>query len=224
MPKMVWLEQNAIVEREVPERGFLSIGRGTDNTIVLSDPQVSRYHAQLVCGPHGCLLKDLKSTNGVQVNGEMVQSRFLQDGDIIRLGNHVLEFLSHDRSQRLANGAHSGQNLTSLRVTTGGSPLGIPRPASSTGPRAFLRCIDGPEKGRVQAIDRPLLPIGDPDGVHAAVSQRTNGFYLLNLGRSLYVQLNGTPVHGAGVLLRNGDRISLGDNQLEMRIFGPEER
>jgi hypothetical protein len=85
--------------------------------------------------------------------------------------------------------------------------------------RGFLHYLEGPDKGHVQTIDRPLLPIGDPDGFHAAISSRSNGFYLLNLGKGLYVRLNGGPVHGTGVLLKDGDRISLGDSQVELRIF-----
>jgi len=218
MSKIVWLDKNEIKEKLIPERGLVSLGRGADNSIVLTDPRVSRYHAQLVCGIHGCLLKDLKSTNGVQVNGESVHSRFLQDGDVICIGNHVMEFLSQERLQRLGVGARSAGGVTSLRVTTGG----LARPAvqaDATAQRGFLRYIDGPDKGRVQTIDRPLLPVGDPEGFHAAISCRTNGFYLLNLGKSLHVQLNSNPVHGAGVLLQDGDRITLGDSQVELRIF-----
>lgn len=215
MPKLVWLDQDKVKEQPIPERGFISLGRGADNTVKLSDQLVSRHHAQLVCGPHGCLLKDLKSVNGVQVNGDSVHSRFLKDGDIIRIGRHILEYYTEERLQATGTGG------------AGSSPLWQNMTASDAGAdtlnsqaRAFLRFIDGPNTGKIQNVDRPLLPIGNPAQSYAAVSKRTNGYYLLNLGKESLTHLNGQLVSGAGALLQNGDVITLGPDRIEVRIFG----
>jgi len=62
------------------------IGRGSDNEIVLDTKHVSRYHAVLLAGPNHTSIEDLKSTNGVFVNGKRVARQVLKDGDRVTIG------------------------------------------------------------------------------------------------------------------------------------------
>lgn len=67
----------------VPEGG-LTIGRAPDNTIVLTDDGVSRYHARLLYDGGSLWLQDAGSRNGVFVNGHRVTDhRALKVGDVI---------------------------------------------------------------------------------------------------------------------------------------------
>jgi hypothetical protein len=50
-------------------RGQVTIGRGTDNDIVLPVSQVSRQHATIHCDREACRIVDGGSTNGTFVNG-----------------------------------------------------------------------------------------------------------------------------------------------------------
>ena len=57
-------------DRVVPlAGGRVRLGRGSDNDVVLSDVSVSRYHAEILREADGWTVHDLKSTNGVEVNG-----------------------------------------------------------------------------------------------------------------------------------------------------------
>ena len=69
----------------------LSIGRETDNNIVIETDGLSRYHAKLVKQADGnWLLKDLGSTNGCRVNKKLIENeRLLQEGDIVALGDQI---------------------------------------------------------------------------------------------------------------------------------------
>ncbi len=218
MSKFVWLDKEKVREKTIPERGFITVGRGKDNAIILNDSQVSRHHARLLCGPHGCLLKDLSSSNGVQVNGDLIQSRFLHDGDIVRIGDHVLEYTAEEQTPAYGTVTRGNVEVPSYRFDTGGTP-GYPSEWASPKQTAFLRFTSGPEKGRIQNIDRPLLSVGNPNSYYAAVSRRTNGYYLLNLGKGLFAKLNEEPVRGEAAQLENGDMITLGESQIEVRIF-----
>ncbi len=64
---------------------IVRIGRALDNDLVLEEPQVSRYHAQLRCRYGRHVLHNL-SSSGTQVNGFLVQEIALRAGDIITLG------------------------------------------------------------------------------------------------------------------------------------------
>jgi DNA-binding SARP family transcriptional activator len=69
------------------------IGRFTDNDIVLDDTDVSRHHAVITDTGTGFMMTDLRSTNGVEVQGERIRgSATLADGDRIRIGGHEFAF------------------------------------------------------------------------------------------------------------------------------------
>ena len=76
---------------EIPLDGSpLTIGRASDNGLVVRDGRVSRHHAR-ISGRRGALvLTDLGSTNGSRVNGLLVSEVALGDGDRIQLGDTVL--------------------------------------------------------------------------------------------------------------------------------------
>jgi len=64
----------------------LVIGPAESCQIVLSDPDVSREHAEVARDLDGVSIKNLGSKNGVVVQGHTVQQRRLRDGDEIILG------------------------------------------------------------------------------------------------------------------------------------------
>jgi SARP family transcriptional regulator, regulator of embCAB operon len=73
--------------------GSTRIGRLPDNDIVLDDENVSRYHAVVIDTGTGFVISDLRSTNGVQVQGRRLRSSaMLADGEHIRIGGHEFTF------------------------------------------------------------------------------------------------------------------------------------
>ncbi len=64
----------------------ITIGRATDNMIVIDDPSVSGRHAQLQLAGEVYRLKDLGSSNGTCVNGIPVTETALRFEDRIRFG------------------------------------------------------------------------------------------------------------------------------------------
>lgn len=68
------------------------IGRHRDNSIQLNDPGISGFHARLYLGPEGYVIEDLKSRNGVWVNGTRVYHATLQHGDAVHVGQTDLMF------------------------------------------------------------------------------------------------------------------------------------
>ncbi len=72
--------------------GSLTIGRATDNDIVIQDVLASRHHAFLVETPIGTEIRDAASINGTFVNGVRVGSAVLSEGDVVTIGNVDLVF------------------------------------------------------------------------------------------------------------------------------------
>lgn len=72
------------------------IGRGADNELVIDTKHVSRYHAVLLAGPVHTSIEDLRSTNGVFVNGKRVTRQTLKDGDRVTIGKTQFRFTIRD--------------------------------------------------------------------------------------------------------------------------------
>lgn len=79
-------------ERIALTRTPIVIGRQSTNDIVLSDPNVSRRHAEVRRNDGGWSLVDLGSTNGTTVNGRPGAEHDLSDGDKLAFGTSELLF------------------------------------------------------------------------------------------------------------------------------------
>ena len=81
----------------------LSIGRSAQNTIVLKDSTVSRFHARIEQIEQQTLLIDLNSTGGTYVNGKRIISQhILAHGDEIKIGSSLWQFLSEPTPSMVA--------------------------------------------------------------------------------------------------------------------------
>jgi pSer/pThr/pTyr-binding forkhead associated (FHA) protein len=69
----------------IPPTG-LTIGRETDNMLIIPDPSVSRHHARIAFENGALVVYDLNSTNGVYVNEQRISKQSLRAGDIVRFG------------------------------------------------------------------------------------------------------------------------------------------
>ena len=69
----------------------MSIGRTEGNDLVLNHPSVSRKHARLEGRDGRWWIVDLKSTNGVKVNGNLVTESAVHPGDKILIGSVQLD-------------------------------------------------------------------------------------------------------------------------------------
>src|SRR5580704_15013651 len=74
-------------------QGINKVGRDAGNSIRLVSSSVSREHAEIVCEGEKVLLRDLKSRNGVIVNGVARAQATLQPGDRLKIGIFEVELL-----------------------------------------------------------------------------------------------------------------------------------
>jgi ABC-type multidrug transport system ATPase subunit/pSer/pThr/pTyr-binding forkhead associated (FHA) protein len=91
----------------------VSIGRSTENAVVLDHPLVSRFHAVIERLGVRQRVTDLKSSNGVYVNGKQIEKQaWLKEGDELRIGPYRLR-VGENVLQRMAV---EGLRLDALRL------------------------------------------------------------------------------------------------------------
>ena len=67
-----------------------SIGRTSENNIILDDITVSRKHALLSVSTNEVKILDNNSTNGIYINNVIKNDYLLKSGDKIQIGKYLL--------------------------------------------------------------------------------------------------------------------------------------
>jgi adenylate cyclase len=79
------------VPRVTDLKAPISVGRTEGNDLILNHPSVSRKHARFEPRNNHWWIIDLKSTNGVKVNGNLVTEAQVGSGDVIHIGSVQLD-------------------------------------------------------------------------------------------------------------------------------------
>lgn len=136
MPPRVIGHQGSLVGQQFPIGVTpVTLGRNSDNSVVIARENVSRFHAEVRREGHGFVLYDRGSSNGTLVNGRRVTSHVLQPGDLIEIGNETFRFEAADALETIIDLSvlqplsPSSATLASgpvLNVTvSGGGPVGL---------------------------------------------------------------------------------------------------
>lgn len=211
-------------QTELPlSRGEYAIGRAEENTVRLTDRNISRKHLVLKRGAdEGWVVEDLNSYNGCFVNGMRVSGTHpLYHGDLLQLGDYRLEL--QDES------AVAGSDDATQEMPTASAATLLDRPDR-------LVVVDGAAAGTEFPLEGERIIIGRAEDAdisinHSSVS-RTHA-EIVNLGAGVYELFdrgssNGLRVNGIKFerrVIEDDDEIELGDVRLRFvargRIFRP---
>src|SRR4051812_5764078 len=107
----------------------VTLGRDPSNEVVLDDPNVSRFHAQIVPRAAGIELRDLDSSNGTRVDGRLVARAPVQTGSEIAIGPFRILF---DGTSFLARNQSGALRLDAEKVGVEAGGRKILSPTSLT--------------------------------------------------------------------------------------------
>jgi diguanylate cyclase (GGDEF)-like protein len=105
-PALVFLSGELLAVQIPLERDEVILGRALEADVRVNDARASRLHARITTeremetGFARYRITDLGSTNGTVVNGQLITSAILQDGDKIVIGEHLLRFDMLDEIDR----------------------------------------------------------------------------------------------------------------------------
>jgi ABC transport system ATP-binding/permease protein len=107
----------------------LVMGRDPANDLVLSDPNVSRFHAELVRRAEHVEVVDLGSRNGTRVDGRLTERAVLEDGAVLGIGAYRIVFDGEGLVARSEVGALRLQ-ANGVAVRAGGKQILAPASTS----------------------------------------------------------------------------------------------
>jgi len=101
MPSLILKSKGTVIQRVLLDPGkTLTIGVSPDNDLIIDDPAVSGRHAEIEPEGERFYITDRQSRNGTFINDELIISRALAQGDVISMGEHVLEF-TYDKGEKV---------------------------------------------------------------------------------------------------------------------------
>lgn len=111
-------DNEVLGDYDLQESSYI-IGRADDCSIHIDSKYLSRHHALISRTGSEWTIADLRSTNGVRVNGKRTQVQALDNGDVIAIGVHHLMFrLTEERSTPvdIGTGSFSSSELAETFV------------------------------------------------------------------------------------------------------------
>ncbi|MDA3895470.1 MAG: FHA domain-containing protein [Desulfobacteraceae bacterium] len=145
----------------------LKIGRSAQNDITIDETAVSNLHAEIEQEAGDYYITDIQSKNGTFVDGELVISRKLKNGNIITIGNYSLRFQSDDNEDQLEDAADSVSQATMMidtslhRSRLAKSLADISEEKEKIQTQAIISFLDGTREP--VEINKPLISIGKED-------------------------------------------------------------
>jgi pSer/pThr/pTyr-binding forkhead associated (FHA) protein len=225
-------KETAIGQYELQKGVSLTIGRRNSNDVVIENLAVSGHHAKIDSVGDSFVLIDLQSKNGSFVNEKIVNSHWLDDGDVINIGKHSLVFsytngeqLNHSGSDKIEKtmvmDTSQYRSMMKKSKTEPFLPPGGSNGGSITGGLAFLSGGSGKIK-----LSRNITKIGKHPksdivikgmwvGKTAfTISKRPDGFYLSYVGGMAKPKINDQAVKQA-CMLSDLDIIEIGSTKLQ---------
>ena len=180
-------------------RDEVTIGRDEDNTIRLTERNVSRRHAKFVKHNGSFVVADLGSYNGLYINGKRMEGQsVLRDGDRVLIGDYEITFEVEE-----ADIAWNEQ-----------TPVQIPSPCR-------LVVLTEPIRGVEFLLSKPQQCIGRNESIDIFVNHRSishehaevvvgyDSVKIVDLDSANGIRVNGK--HMAQSLLKPGDLVEVGE-------------
>ena len=174
----------------------MTAGRAVDNDIVLTDADISAYHARFRPNGSGIEVSDSGSRNGTFVNGTRITAATpLRPGDELRLASRVM--IGAEESGTVVSGG--GWAANSLVVRTGREAGG----AVILGEGQLVSL--GREAGNTLVLSDPRV-----SSRHALVTRNGDNIRIEDLGSANGTLVNGAQIGGSATA-RDGAEIQVGE-------------
>jgi pSer/pThr/pTyr-binding forkhead associated (FHA) protein len=210
-----------------------TVGRLPDNDVRIDNAAVSGQHGLIINILNDSFLEDLNSTNGTYVNGKLIKKHALTHGDVITIGHHHLRFVDsqvesseQDEFERTLVIQPGQVNEARLRAATDAvAPALAPAPSVAASPAAAaaaekgaparpakLQVLSGQFAGRELELAKTLTTLGRPGVQVAAISRRSDGYYVVHVESSKpgdFPLVNGQPIGPQARRLHDNDVVTL---------------
>ena len=220
MGKLVVSLDGVVIKEVQITKDKTTLGRRPYNDIVIDNLAVSGEHAVLQMVGNDIFIEDLNSTNGTYINGKAVKKQLLQHNDTVEIGKYKIKYMVDDSGEyektmimRPGSGLHAG-GQAAQQYAQPAAHGGIAPPPMSSHP-ASIKVLNGAAAGREVVLTKVVTTVGKPGVQVASITRRPAGYAFAHVEGANRPSVNGVPLVGESVPLRNGDIIELAGTQMQ---------
>ena len=229
MGKLVVSLDGVVIKEVQITKDKTTLGRRPYNDIVIDNLAVSGEHAVLQMVGADVFIEDLNSTNGTYINGKAIKKQLLAHNDTVEIGKYKIKYLVDDSGDyektmimRPGGSAPPPQPQPTHMASghAGGATAPAPTHAPAQAPAvsaqaALIKVLNGAAAGREVALTKVVTTVGKPGVQVASITKRPNGYTFAHVEGAQRPSINGAPLVGDSVPLRNGDVIELAGTQMQ---------
>src|SRR5512146_2523721 len=224
MGKLVVSLDGVVIKEVQITKDKTTLGRRPYNDIVIDNLAVSGEHAVLQMVGADVFIEDLNSTNGTYINGKAVKKQLLQHNDTVEIGKYKIKYLvddgtDYEKTMVLKPGTFPAPVPPRAQASQfGPSNFGASNFATLSGsavPPAAIKVLNGAAVGREVTLTKVVTTVGKPGVQVASITKRPGGYVFAHVEGSLRPTVNGNPLVGDSVPLKNGDVIELAGTQMQ---------
>ncbi len=230
MGKLVVSLDGVVIKEVQITKDKTTLGRRPYNDIVIDNLAVSGEHAVLQMVGADVFIEDLNSTNGTYINGKAIKKQLLTHNDTVEVGKYKIKYLVDESSeyektmimrpsgsappplsqQHPMQSAHPGMPS----VSGFGGLGGVTQPMAPA-QVASIKVLNGAAAGREVTLTKVVTTVGKPGVQVASITKRPTGYAFAHVEGAARPSVNGVPLVGESVPLRNGDVIELAGTQMQ---------
>jgi pSer/pThr/pTyr-binding forkhead associated (FHA) protein len=228
MGKLVVSLDGVVIKEVQITKDKTTLGRRPYNDIVIDNLAVSGEHAVLQMVGADVFIEDLNSTNGTYINGKAIKKQLLTHNDTVEIGKYKIKYLvddsgEYEKTMIMRPGSSAPPPYASAGPMSSGHPGvapssgfgGLGGPSVGSAPSALIKVLNGAAAGREVALTKIVTTVGKPGVQVASITKRPNGYAFAHVEGAQRPSVNGVPLVGDSVPLRNGDVIELAGTQMQ---------
>ncbi len=229
MGKLVVSLDGVVIKEVQITKDKTTLGRRPYNDIVIDNLAVSGEHAVLQMVGADVFIEDLNSTNGTYINGKAIKKQLLSHNDTVEIGKYKIKYLvdesgDYEKTMIMRPGAslpHAASAASAGGANSSFGGLGAPpvapppAPAAVPSQPASIKVLNGAAAGREVTLTKVVTTVGKPGVQVASITKRPNGYAFAHVEGAVKPSINGAPIVGDSVPLRNGDVIELAGTQMQ---------
>jgi len=222
MGKLVVSLDGVVIKEVQITKDKTTLGRRPYNDIVIDNLAVSGEHAVLQMVGADVFIEDLNSTNGTYINGKAVKKQLLAHNDTVEIGKYKIKYLvddgtDYEKTMIMKPGSSAPQatyshGFAQTKAQSPNSGFGSFGQAVIPG---SIKVLNGAAAGREVALTKVVTTVGKPGVQVASITKRPGGYVFAHVEGASRPTVNGNPLVGDTLHLKNGDVIELAGTQMQ---------
>ncbi len=195
-------------------RGQMLIGHDPACHLHIDSLALAPRHARVDTQDQTSILVDLETEQGTFVNQKRIDKHLLENGDIIRVGKHTLQYIYEE----VADLSHV-EDLHLTKLNTDKADLAVHQESKKAESRVqkngWLQILNGQNLGRTLSLNRSMTNLGKPGVATAIITRRDGAYFLSHLEGKRPPSIDDEPIGDRSYKLRDGNTIQIGNIKMQ---------